>query len=260
MAAGRYFEKARPTDAQAVVINEAAARKLGLKDPAGKQLVAVGPTQAQSQTLTIIGVAKDFHFQSLHSEIRPLIIGYFGERGFGRFLSVRVRPEDIRDTIAFMDRTWRRFARNQAFEYEFFDAHFARLYRAEERTGRVSLAFSILAVFVAGLCLFGLSAFVAEQMTKEIGIRKTLGATVAGLSLLLAGQFTKWVLAANVIAWPLAYYFMNRWLEKFAYRTAVSPWPFLLTSALVFAFALLTVSYQTIKAATADPVKSLKYE
>jgi putative ABC transport system permease protein len=260
MAAGRFFEAARPTDAQAVVINESAARKLGLTDPAGKQIVAVGPTPARSQTLTIIGVTKDFHFQSLHTEIRPLIIGSFGERGFGRFLSVRIRPENIRETIGFMDRTWRGFARNQAFEYQFFDDHFARLYQAEEQTGQVFLAFSVLAVFVAGLGLFGLSAFVAEQRTKEIGIRKTLGATVGGVSLLLAGQFVKWVLVANIVAWPLGYYVMHRWLQKFAYRASVSPAPFILTALLVLAFALLTVSYQTIKAATADPVKSLKYE
>ena len=260
MAAGRFFDKEHPTDAQAVVVNESAARELGLKEPVGKQIVAVGPTAAQSQTFTIIGVTKDFHFQSLHNEIRPLIIAYYGQRGFGRFLSVRVRPENIRETIGFMERTWRRFARNQAFEYQFFDAHFARLYRAEEQTGQIFFSFSVLAVFVAGLGLFGLSAFVTEQRTKEIGIRKTLGATVSGVSLLLAGQFTKWVLAANLIAWPLAYYFMHRWLQKFAYRAALSPWPFVLTSVLVFGFALLTVSYQTIKAATADPVKSLKYE
>ena len=260
MAAGRYFAADRATDVQAVVINEAAARQLGLKDPVGKQIVAVGPTAAQSRKFTIIGVTRDFNFQSLHSEIRPLVIYYFGDQGFGRNLSVRVRPEGIRETIGFMDRTWRGFARNQAFEYQFFDDHFARIYRAEERTGRIFFAFSILAVFVAGLGLFGLSAFVAEQRTKEIGIRKALGASVAGVSLLLAGQFTRWVLAANVIAWPLAYYFMHRWLQKFAYRAALSPWPFILTTVLVVGFALLTVSYQTIKAATADPVKSLKYE
>ncbi|MDH4270556.1 MAG: ABC transporter permease [Candidatus Aminicenantes bacterium] len=260
MAAGRFFEVARSTDVQAAVINESAARKIGLTDPVGKQIVAIGPSAAQSRTFTIIGVAKDFNFQSLHSEIRPLIIHYFGEQGFGRFMSVRVRPENIRATIGFIEGTWRRFARNQAFEYQFFDAHFARLYQAEERTGQIFLAFSILAVFVAGLGLFGLSAFVAEQRTKEIGIRKTLGATVAGVSLLLAGQFTKWVLAANIVAWPLAYYFVHRWLQKFAFRAAMSPGPFILTSLLVFTFAVLTVSYQTIKAATADPVKSLKYE
>jgi len=260
MAAGRFFESARPTDARAVVINESAARTLGITDPAGKQIVAVGPTPAESQTLTIIGIIKDFHFQSLYTEIRPLIIGSFGERGFGRFLSVRVRPENIRETIGLLDSVWRGFARNQAFEYAFFDDHFDLLYRADERTGRVFLAFSVLAVFVAGLGLFGLSAFIAEQRTKEIGIRKTLGATVGGVSLLLAGQFTKGVLVANVIAWPLGYVLMHRWLQKFAYRVALSAWPFLLTSLLVLAFALLTVSYQTIKTAMADPVKSLRYE
>jgi putative ABC transport system permease protein len=243
-----------------VVINERAARELGLTEAAGQQIVAPGPTPEQSQTLTLVGIVKDFHFQSLHSEIRPLILGNYGEQGVGRFLSVRVRPEGIRETIDFIARTWRSFAGNQAFEYQFFDDHFARLYRADERTGRVFLAFSMLAAFVAGLGLFGLSAFVAEQRTKEIGIRKTLGASVGGVSLLLAGQFAKWVLAANVVAWPLGYYFMHRWLQKFAYRPPLSPLPFLLASLLVLAFALLTVSYQTVKAATADPVKSLKYE
>ncbi len=260
MASGRYFEAGREADARVVVINEKAARELGLTEAAGQRIVAVGPTPEQSETLTLVGIVKDFHFQSLHSEIRPLILGCYGEKEFGRFLSVRVRPEGIRETVDFIDRTWRGFAGNQAFEYRFFDDHFARLYEADERTGRVFLAFSLLAAFVAGLGLFGLSAFVAEQRTKEIGIRKTLGASVGGVSLLLAGQFAKWVLAANLVAWPIGYYFMHRWLQKFAYRAALSPLLFLGASLLVLVFALLAVSYQTVKAATADPVKSLKYE
>jgi putative ABC transport system permease protein len=260
MAAGRYFDVERPTDTQAAVINETAARRLGLEDTVGKQIVAIGPTEERSETFTIIGVTKDFNFQSLRTEIQPLIIRYFGPENFGRFLSVKVRPENIRETISFMEKTWRGFAQNQAFEYQFFDDHFARIYQAEERTGRIFLSFSVLAIFIASLGLFGLSAFVAEQRTKEIGIRKALGASVTGISVLLARQFTKWVLLANVIAWPLAYFYLHTWLQKFAYRAGMSLWTFILTSLLVFAFALLTVSYQTIKAATANPVKSLKYE
>ncbi len=260
MAAGRYFDAARPTDTRAAVINETAARALGLEDAVEKQVVAIGPTEERSVTFTIIGVTRDFNFQSLHTEIQPLIIRYFGPENFGRFLSVRVRPENIRETIAFMEKAWRGFAQNQAFEYRFFDEHFARIYQAEERTGQIFLSFSVLAVFIAGLGLFGLSAFIAEQRTKEIGIRKALGASVSGISVLLAKQFTKWVLVANVIAWPLAYFYLHTWLQRFAYRTGLSPWTFVLTSLLVFAFALLTVSYQTIRAATANPVKSLKYE
>jgi putative ABC transport system permease protein len=260
MAAGRYFDAERPADTQTAVINESAVKALGLEDPVGKQIIAIGPTEERSVTFTIIGVIKDFNFQSLHTEIKPLIIRYFGPENFGRFLSVRVRPENIRETIAFMEEIWRRFAQNQAFEYRFFDDHFARIYQSEERTGRIFLSFSILAIFIAGLGLFGLSAFIAEQRTKEIGIRKALGASVAGISVLLARQFTKWVIVANVIAWPLAYIYLHAWLQRFAYRAAMSPWTFVLTALLVFAFALLTVSYQTIKAATADPVKSLKYE
>ncbi len=260
MAAGRFFDEEHPTDTQAAVINETAARSLSLDDPVGKQIIAIGPTEQQSVTFTIIGVIKDFNFQSLHNEIKPLIIRYFGQQAFGRYLSVRVRPENIRETLGFIEKAWRGFAQNQAFEYEFFDDYFGRLYRAEERTGQIFLSFSILAIFIAGLGLFGLSAFVAEQRTKEIGIRKTLGASVTGISVLLARQFTKWVLVANVIAWPVAYFYLNTWLRKFAYRADLSVGAFLLTSFLVFAFALLTVSYQTIRAATANPVKSLKYE
>jgi putative ABC transport system permease protein len=117
-----------------------------------------------------------------------------------------------------------------------------------------------LAIIIAGLGLFGLSAFVAEQRTKEIGIRKALGASMAGIVVMLSRQFTKWVLVGNIIAWPLAFYFMSKWLQKFAYRAGISIWTFILTSAVVFVVALLTVSYQTIRAASADPVKSLKYE
>ncbi len=260
MAAGRYFDEEHASDTQGAVINETAARALGLEDPVGKQIIAIGPTEARSVAFTVIGVVKDFNFQSLHTEIQPLIIRYFGPKNFGRFLSVRVRSENIREILSFMERAWRGFAQNQAFEYEFFDDHFARIYQSEERTGRIFLSFSILAIFVASLGLFGLSAFVAEQRTKEIGIRKTLGASVAGISVLLARQFTKWVLVANLIAWPAAYFYLNAWLRKFAYRADLSVGAFVLTSVLVFVFSLLTVSYQTVKAATADPVKSLKYE
>jgi len=130
----------------------------------------------------------------------------------------------------------------------------------EERTGQIFLTFSILAIIIASLGLFGLSAFVAEQRTKEIGIRKVLGASERGIIFLLSKQFTKWILLGNIIAWPFAYYFMQKWIQKFAYRAGLSIWPFLLASLIVFTIALMTVSYQTIRAARANPVDALKYE
>ena len=260
MAAGRYFEEGRQADIESVVINETTLRDLGLAEPIGKQIVAIGPTRDRSRTFTIIGVMKNFHFESLHYQIRPLIIHYSGPEVRGRFVSVRVRPENIRETLAFLEGTWRRFAKNQAFEYEFFDDHFARIYRAEERTRLIFISFSVLAIIVASLGLFGLAAFVAEQRTKEIGIRKTLGASIAGIIVLLSRQFTKWVLLGNLIAWPLAYFYMKKWLQKFAYQAGLSVWTFIFASILVLIIALLTVSYQTVKAAVANPADSLKYE
>lgn len=260
IAAGRYFEEGRQADLQGVVINEAAMKDLGLTDAAGKQIVALGTTQDQSQTFTIIGVMKDFHFESLHNRIRPMITHFYGPDGFGRYVSVRVRPENIRETMTFMENTWKKFALNQAFEYEFFDDHFARIYQSEERTSRIFFAFSLLAIIIASLGLFGLAAFVAEQRTKEIGIRKVLGATETGIMFLLSRQFTKWVIFGNVIAWPVAYYYMRKWMQKFAYQANISIWSFVLASLIVFLIALVTVSYQTIRAARANPADALKYE
>jgi putative ABC transport system permease protein len=134
------------------------------------------------------------------------------------------------------------------------------VYRSEERTKQIFISFSVLAVFVACLGLLGLAAFIAERRTREIGIRKALGASVGGIIVLLSGEFAKWVVLGNVVAWPVAYFSMKGWLQKFAFRTGITVWPFLLTSAAVLAIALLTVSYQTVKAATANPAESLKYE
>jgi putative ABC transport system permease protein len=260
MAAGRYFQEGRQADQQAVVINESAARKIGLDNPVGKQIVAYGPTKEQEQALTIIGVMKDFHFESLHNQIRPLIVLLYGPNNRGRYVSVRINSEGIRETMAYLENTWRRFAGNQAFEYEFFDDHFAKIYKAEEQTGQIFFAFSLLAIIIASLGLFGLAAFIAEQRTKEIGIRKVLGATESKIIYLLSKQFTKWVVLSNLIAWPIAYYFMHKWLQRFAFRPGISIWSFLLASVVVLIIALFTVSYQTIKAARSDPVELLRYE
>ena len=260
MAAGRFYEEGRQADQQSAVINEAAVKDLGLTDPVGKQIVAIAPNPDQSLTFTIIGVMKNFHFKSLHHQIGPLIIHVYGPEGRGRYVSVRIHSENIRETMTFLENTWRKFASNQAFEYEFFDDHFARIYQAEERTGQIFFSFSLLAIIIASLGLFGLAAFVAGQRTKEIGIRKVLGATEVGIVFLLSKQFTKWVVLSNLFAWPIAYYFMTKWLQRFAYQTSISVWSFLFAFIIVLFLALFTVSYQTVKAARSNPVELLRYE
>ncbi len=155
---------------------------------------------------------------------------------------------------------WHKYAGNQEFEYSFFNDDFAKLYSSEQRTGQLFSVFSVIAIIIACLGLLGLAAFTAEQRTKEIGIRKVLGATVPEIIFMLTKEFTKWVLIANIIAWPAAYFFMNGWLENFAYRINISVWIFILSGVVALLIAVITVSYQAIKAAIANPVKSLRYE
>jgi putative ABC transport system permease protein len=175
-------------------------------------------------------------------------------------LSVRVRPGDLPKTLGFLEDKWREFTNNQPFEYVFFDDQFDMLYKAEIQAGKVITAFACLAVFIACLGLLGLASFTASQRTKEIGIRKVLGATTSGILVLLNKDFVQRVLVANLIAWPLAYYAMNKWLQNFAYRIRISIWMFLAAAVIALFIALFTVSYQTLRAARRNPVDSLRYE
>ena len=260
MAAGRFFSKEHPSDTMAVVLNQAAVRSFGVSNPVGKNLVEYGKTQDKSINHRIIGVVKDFNFESLHQKIRPLVFRLFGSRDFGRFVSVRIAAGDYQNTISFIERAWKKFAGDQAFDYSFFDQTWSHLYIAEQRTSKVSLVFSVLAIFIACLGLLGLAAFVTEQRTKEIGIRKVLGASMLEIFILLSKEFTKWVVIANVIAWPVAYFIMKNWLNDFAYKVSITPWIFLYSGVLALIIAVFTVSSQVIKAARANPVKSLRYE
>lgn len=260
MAEGRYLSREWTTDSSAMVINQTAVQALGLTDAIGKALHAPGPTPEQSRQYTIVGVVKDLHFESLHQKIRPMALKLFGRNGFGRYVSVRIAPGDIQNTLAVIEETWHKFAGNQAFEYTFFDQDFAKLYKAELGTSKIMTFFSTLAIVIACLGLFGLASFTTEQRTKEIGIRKVLGASVAMVILLLSRQFTKWVLLANMVAWPVAYYFMGGWLQDFAYHVSLAPLSFVVAAFGSLVIALLTISYRTIKAALANPVESLRYE
>jgi len=260
MASGRFFEKDRQSDLQGVVLNEAAVKVMGLTDPVGREIVQMIDQSGKQTKITILGVIKDFHFQSLHEEIRPLAFHWMGPDGFGKTVSVRFRTTAIPALLSSIESTWRRLSKGQAFEYEFFDERFAAIYNSERNTARLLTAFSLLAIAIACLGLLGLATFATQQRTKEIGIRKVLGASVLSLSRLLSNEFLKLVLLANLIAWPLAYYFMNHWLRAFAYRTSLGLDLFLLSGALALGIALLTVSFQSIRAAQANPVDSLRNE
>ncbi|UCF63213.1 MAG: FtsX-like permease family protein, partial [bacterium] len=254
---GRFFAQDRLFGKSQIVLNETAVKAMSLEDPIGKRLVN---SLFPENRYPIIGVVEDFHFQSLRQRIQPLVFSVFSGDNVGRYLSVRIRPENADVTLKFMRDTWRKFSNGQLFEYEFFDDHFKRIYLAERQTEKIFMVFSILAVIIACLGLFGLSAFIAERRTKEVGIRKVFGSSIGEVVFLLVGQFLKWVLIANVIAWPVAWLIMGKWLENFAYHTHITIGTILLSMVLALLIALLTVSYQAIRAARINPVESLRYE
>ncbi len=260
MVAGRYFSKEIATDAtSAVVINEAAVKKLGLSDPIGKRFYKEFGGAKKGEFVTIIGVVKDFHFHSLHHEIHPMVIRPLtGTRG--NYTSIKIHPENIKGTLSTIEKTWKKFSGGQPFEYSFLDDDFNSLYKKEQKTGQIFAMFSVLAILIACLGLFGLASFTAEQRTKEIGIRKVLGASASSIMFLLCKEFIKWILLANIIAWPIAYYAMNKWLQNFAYRISIGAEVFMLPTLLALVIALITISYQSLRASVANPVDSLRYE
>jgi putative ABC transport system permease protein len=257
---GRYFLPEIPTDAtSAVVINERAVKELGLTDAVGKRLHKEFGGAKPGEFVTIIGVLKDFHFNSLHHEILPMIIRPLSARTW-YFTSVRIGPKNIPESLARIEKAWNTFTGGQPFEYSFLDEDFDNLYRSEERMGEIFSVFAGLAIFIACLGLVGLISFTAEQRTKEIGIRKVLGASVSKIIYLLSREVVVLVFVAALIAAPITYYGMHKWLENFAFRIGISPFMFILTAFGTLAIALLSVSFRAVKAAQANPIDSIRYE
>ena len=248
---GRFFSSEYPTDDQAFVLNEAAIKAIGMESPIGKRFKAFGKEGS------IIGIIKDFNYKSLHNEIEPLIL-VMGSRNF--YACIRINADKINTAIEFLKDTWNKFVPGFPFEYSFLDGRINNLYRAEQRMEKVFNSSTLLAILIACLGLFGMASFTAERRTKEIGIRKVLGASVPSVVSLLSKEYTKLVVISNLIAWPAAYYVMSQWLRGFAYRTNIQIWTFLMASVSALLIAILTVSYHTIKTATANPVDSLRYE
>ena len=253
MAEGRNFSREFSTDQRNYILNSSAVKAMKLQSPLGKKLTLMGKTGS------IIGIVKDYHFKPLNLLLEPLVLRLY-EPQWLNFIYVRIRPEAISGTLKYMENRWKQFFPGVPFQYSFVDQTLANVYLSVERIGSLLRYFSILAIVIACLGLFGLSAYIAEQRTKEIGIRKVLGATVPGVALLLSKEFIKWVLIANLMAWPVAYFVMKDWLNNFAYRTHLGLDIFILSGLLAFAIALLTVSFQSIKAALTNPVDNLRYE
>jgi putative ABC transport system permease protein len=259
--AGRNFSEDFATDPEeSVLINETAAQKIGWENPLGKRFVFRPPPNSEGEVvyMSVIGVMKDFHLQSLRERIEPLII--FNDIDSIIRFSVRIAPDNIPHTMGLLEKKWRELDPNKPFQFLFLDDSFDSLYRQEDRLKKITFYFSFLAVLIGCLGLFGMASFMAEQRTKEIGIRKVLGATITGIVRLIAKEFVQLVILANLLAIPTAYFAMNRWLQGFAYRMDIHPLIFVLTALISLSIALITVSYQAIRAALANPVDSLRYE
>jgi len=256
ISAGRNFSAEFSSDIkEAILINEAAARQFRWENPIGRKITII---EDELITKTVIGVVKDFHLRSLHHRIQPLCLDY--RPSSFRYLIVKIKPNRITEVLQFLEKRWELLQPAFPFEYSFLDEAFDRQYRFEKKLSQIFTYFTFLAILIACLGLFGLASFSTEKRTKEIGIRKALGASVSEIILMLSKEFTKWVLAANVIAWPIAYFAMKQWLQNFAYRTEIGFSTFILAGVLAFVIALLTVGYQSIKAARANPVEALRYE
>ncbi|WP_431209653.1 ABC transporter permease [Puia sp. P3] len=255
---GRNLDLAQfPTDSTAIILNEAAVATLGVKDPL-RLILYNHDDLMKTITYHVIGVVKDFNYNSLHDKIHPLIM--VADRPNWSSMAVRFRTNDVLSLVRQVETKFHAAKQGLPFSYSFMDNDFDQLYHTEQQTGRIFITFAVFAILIACLGLFGLVTYAAEQRTKEIGIRKVLGASVGGIVGLLSREFTMLVGVAALIAFPAAWWAMSKWLETFAYRTEIRWWVFVVAGAAALVIALLTVSIQTIRAALANPIKSLRSE
>ncbi len=253
---GRPFSQEYLSDQKgAFMMNEVAVREIGWADPLTRNITHLNRFDAE-----VVGVVENFHFQSLHDPVDALYLFLSPSTTTHGYLSLKIKGERIGETISFIEDKMKQFSPSYPFQYEFFDEIYNRAYRLERKLKDVLIIFSSLAIFLACLGLFGLAAYTAARKTKEIGIRKVLGASISCITYELSAHFLKWVLIANIIAWPIAYYAMDSWLQNFSYRIQIQLWMFIFASLIVAMIALVTVIYQSVKAATANPVTSLRYE
>ncbi len=252
---GRDFSREFTTDLnRALLLNEEAVKQFQFDSGRDKRLSPGGLVSLQ-----VIGVLKDYYFKSLHQKIEPFALSLATEQAFN-WVFIKTTDESMPEVMQFAEQEWRRINPGHPFEYTFVDRENDMMYQSEMKLSRLFSIFTIIAIYIACLGLFGLASFTVVQRTKEIGVRKILGASIGGIVLILSKEYIKWVVLANVLAWPLAYYFMRRWLEGFAYHTSLNIMAFFASGLLALFIALLTVSFQTIKAATSNPVDSLRYE
>jgi len=255
---GRNFSTEFGMDSNAVILNEAAVKSFGWeKEKAAGQTISRTSKKGEKEKYNVIGVVTDFHFRPFHERISPLVMVLAPDPGN---LILKLKTKDASGLIATLKKKWAAYNAEDAISYSFLDDRFENSYKAERKTGMILGIFAGLTIFVACLGLFGLARFTAERRTKEIGIRKVLGASVTQVSTMLSKEFVKLVLIACAIAFPLSWWVMHNWLQSFAYRISITPFVFLIAGACIILITLFTISFQSVKAALANPVKSLRTE
>ncbi|MBE9509814.1 MAG: ABC transporter permease [Bacteroidetes bacterium] len=259
MNEGRWFSREILSDTLAVVMNEAAAKLFGMEDPVGKNLLLLGGAGDGDLPLKIIGIINDFHYESLHQTIHPLVISFLPSQ-YSSFLVVRIQPENYQRTVNLIKWKWDEFAPEQPFEYSFLGDDLATAYNNDFRSGTIFTIFAVLAIFISLLGLTGLASYTTAQRTKEIGVRKVFGAKVSEIIGMLSKEVFIFIGISTVIAWPAGYYFMKSWLQNFAFSVDPGFLSFLMASLIALLIAILTVGLRAYKAATANPADSLRYE
>ncbi|MCL5268203.1 MAG: ABC transporter permease [Bacteroidetes bacterium] len=253
MAEGRDFSREFPSDSSSVIINETMRKTLGWRNPVGKQI-----QMGNGEIFSVIGVVKDFNYFSLQNKIDPLVMWLRPNKC--QYLVVRVAPQDMGSTTDFIAKTWNYLMPHQPFDYGFLSNYLDSQYGNEVKNEHLLALFSSVALLVACLGLFGLTLYTSEQRTKEIGVRKVLGASVFSIVLMLSKESIKLVMIAGAVAWPTAYFFMTKWLQNFEYKITINAWVFIISGLIVFLTAMLTLSFQAIKAGLSNPVNALRYE
>ena len=261
MKEGRMFDKDFAADSSMVIINEEAVRRFALTDPFNARFIEPGKTIEERRYHNVIGITKNFHYQSLRMSIDPAVFMLKPEGwDWAGYLTIRLNKDNIDQTIDQINKTWHKFTNDEPFQYFFLDQEFEKFYKEEKRTARIAVAFSILAIFIACLGLFGLTSFATEQRAREISLRKVLGSSLSGIMLLFVREVLVLIAISTIPAWIITYFLMNKWLQNFHYRINMQFGEFFLSFLITLLIALITVCYRTYRAGMANPAEVLKYE
>lgn len=258
---GREFKRDFPSDSVGMIINEEAVRRFGLKDPFNTRFIQPGATVEQRVYMNVVGIVRDFHFQSLQNEILPHVFILKPEKwNWAGYLTIRIGKDNMSQTISQIEKIWNEFTGDEPFQYYFMDKEFEKFYKEEKRTAIIALAFSILSIFIACLGLFGLTSFATEQRAREISLRKVMGSSEGGIILLFTREVSLLIAISTLPAWLISYFFLKKWLQNFSYHIGLRPAEFIVSVLIVLVVALVTVSYRTFRAARMNPAEVLKYE